>query len=151
MGLYNEPANMFVAGFIGSPQMNFTDCKVTEEGGAIALNFDGNKIVLPDGIGSKLKATDCVGKDVVLGIRPEDIHDEEAFLTSSPESVIDAFVEVTEQMGSETFLYTRIGETAYTARVNPRTTAVAQSKIKVAFDLNKIHIFDKETEVTILN
>ncbi len=151
MGLYNEPANMFVAGFIGSPQMNFTDCKVTENDGVVSIEFDGNKINLPDGIASKVKAADCIGKDVVLGIRPEDIHDEEAFLTSSPESVIDAFVEVTEQMGSETFLYTKIGETPYTARVNPRTTAVAQSKIKVAFDLNKIHLFDKETEVTILN
>ncbi len=151
MGLYNEPANMFVAGFIGSPQMNFTDCKVTEENGVVSLAFDGNTINLPDGIASKVKATDCIGKDVILGIRPEDIHDEEAFLTSSPESVIEAFVEVTEQMGSETFLYTKIGETSYTARVNPRTTAVAQTSIKVAFDLNKIHLFDKETEITILN
>ncbi len=151
MGLYNEPSNMFVAGFIGSPQMNFADCKVTEENGVVSLTFDGNTINLPDGIASKVKAADCIGKDVILGIRPEDIHDEEAFLTSSPESVIEAFVEVTEQMGSETFLYTKIGETSYTARVNPRTTATAQSKIKVALDLNKIHLFDKETEVTILN
>ncbi|MBO5008873.1 MAG: sn-glycerol-3-phosphate ABC transporter ATP-binding protein UgpC [Clostridia bacterium] len=149
--LYNEPCNMFVAGFIGSPQMNFTDCSITEEDGAIALNFDGQKIVLPDGIGAKVKATGYVGKEVVLGIRPEDLHDEQTFIDSSMESVVSAHVEVTEMMGAETYLYMKIGDTQYTARVNPRTTAVANSDIKVALDLNKIHLFDKETEMVILN
>ena len=149
IGLYNNPSNMFVAGFIGSPQMNFTDCVVGAN--CESLTFDGITITLPEGIASKLKAADCAGKEVVLGIRPEDIHDEEAFLNSSAESVVDAYVEVTEMMGAETFLYLLIGETRYTARVNPRTTAVPQANIKVAFDLNKIHIFDKETETVILN
>ncbi len=149
IGLYNNPANMFVAGFIGSPQMNFTDCVVGAN--CESLTFDGITITLPEGIASKLKAADCAGKEVVLGIRPEDIHDEEAFLNSSAESVVDAYVEVTEMMGAETFLYLLIGETRYTARVNPRTTAVPQANVKVAFDLNKIHIFDKETETVILN
>ena len=149
IGLYNNPANMFVAGFIGSPQMNFTDCVVGAN--CESLTFDGITITLPEGIVSKLKAADCAGKEVVLGIRPEDMHDEEAFLNSSPESVVDAFVEVTEMMGAETFLYMLIGETRFTARVNPRTTAVPQANIKVALDLNKIHLFDKETETVILN
>ena len=149
IGLYNNPANMFVAGFIGSPQMNFTDCVVGAN--CESLTFDGITITLPEGIASKLKAADCAGKEVVLGIRPEDIHDEEAFLNSSAESVVDAYVEVTEMMGAETFLYLLIGETRYTARVNPRTTAVPQANVKVAFDLNKIHLFDKETETVILN
>ncbi len=149
IGLYNKPTNMFVAGFIGSPQMNFTDCVVGAN--CESLTFDGHTINLPEGISNKLKAADCAGKEVVLGIRPEDMHDEEAFLNSSPESVIDAFVEVTEMMGAETFLYMLIGETRFTARVNPRTTAVPQASIKIALDLNKIHLFDKETEAVILN
>ena len=149
--LYNEPVNMFVAGFIGSPQMNFTDCVIKEEGGSIALEFDGQKIVLPEGIAAKVKETGYVGKEVVLGIRPEDLHDEEAFLNSSAESIVDAHVEITEMMGAETYLYIKIGGTQFTARVNPRSTARANDDIKIALDLNKIHLFDKETEMAILN
>jgi len=149
--LYNYPCNMFVAGFIGSPQMNFTNCEVLEQNGSIILAFDGQQIVLPEGIASKVKETGYVGKEVVLGIRPEDLHDEEAFLTSSPESAVNAHVEITEMMGAETYLYLKIGETQYTARVNPRSTAKTDDNIKIALDLNKIHLFDKETEMTILN
>ena len=151
MGLYSTPCNKFVAGFIGSPQMNFTDCFVEEKGNDVVLSFDGQSITLPSGVATKVRNSGCVGKEVTLGIRPEDIHDDELFLASSPESVIDAFVEVTELMGAETYLYAMIGNTQYTARVNPRTTAKAQSNVKLAFDLNKIHIFDKETEAVILN
>ncbi len=149
--LYNKPCNMFVAGFIGSPQMNFSDCQIAEENGNIVFKFDGQTIVLPEGIANKVKATGYVGKEVILGIRPEDIHDEETFISASPESTINAFVEVTEMMGAETYLYMKINGTSYTARVNPRSTATAQSNIKVALDLNKIHLFDKETEAVILN
>ena len=87
----------------------------------------------------------------MLGIRPEDLHDEEAFLNSSPESIVNAHVEITEMMGAETYLYLKIGETPYTARVNPRSTAQPHDDIKIALDLNKIHLFDKETEIAILN
>ena len=149
--LYNEPVNMFVAGFIGSPQMNFVDCKIETENDAVVLAFKNEKIVLPEGIGNKVKESGCVGKEVVLGIRPEDMHDEEAFLNSSPESVINAHVEVTEMMGAETYLYLKIDDTPFTARVNPRSTAKANDDIKIALDLNKIHLFDKETEVALLN
>ncbi len=151
MGLYNNPCNKFVAGFIGSPQMNFTDCVVATEGNDVTLSFDGQKIVLPAGIATKLRDAGCVDKEVILGIRPEDIYDDEAFLGASPESQVSAFVEVTELMGAETYLYAMIGDTQFTARVNPRTNAKAQAPITLAFDLNKIHIFDKETEKTILN
>jgi len=151
MGLYSNPCNKFVAGFIGSPQMNFTDCVIDDSGNNLALVFDGNKIVLPDAISEKVKATGYAGKEVILGIRPEDMHDDQMFLTSSPDSVVDAFVEVSELMGAETYLYLKIGETQFTARVNPRTNAKAQTNIKIALDLNKIHLFDKETEAVILN
>ena len=151
VNLYNKPCNMFVAGFIGSPQMNFITCTVVEEGANVALTFAGSKVVLPEGISSKVKASGCVGKEVILGIRPEDLHDEDTFLASYPDAVIEADVEVTEMLGAETYLYLKVEDTNFTARVNPRSTAAPGDKIKIGLDVNKIHIFDKETEVAILN
>ena len=151
LNLYNKPCNMFVAGFIGSPQMNFADCKAVEKDGAVCLEVAGNSIKLPKGVAAKVKEAGCIGKDVVLGIRPEDLHDEESFLSLNPDSVLTADVEVTEMMGAETYLYLKIGDNSFTARVNPRSTAKVGDTIKIGVDVNKIHLFDKETEVAILN
>jgi len=151
INLYNNPCNMFVAGFIGSPQMNFVTCQVTEADGSVALVFGGNSIKLPEGVASKVKEAGCIGKEVVLGIRPEDLHDEESFISQYPDAVIDADVEVTEMMGAETYLYLKVSEENFVARVNPRSTAAVGDKIKIGVDVNKIHLFDKETEVAILN
>ncbi|MBQ4526637.1 MAG: sn-glycerol-3-phosphate ABC transporter ATP-binding protein UgpC [Clostridia bacterium] len=151
MNLYNKPVNMFVAGFIGSPQMNFATCMVESKNNAIYLTFGQNFIKLPDGIAVKVKEADCVGKEVILGIRPEDLHDDEAFLSTYPDAVISANVEVTEQMGAETYLYLTVADYNFTARVDPRSTASVGDTIRVGVDVNKIHLFDKETEVAILN
>jgi multiple sugar transport system ATP-binding protein len=86
-----------------------------------------------------------------MGIRPEDLHDEEMFLEASPETIVDADVEVTELLGAETFLYMIVNGQNMTARVSPRSIAKAGDKIKIALDVNKIHLFDKETELTIIN
>ena len=149
--LYSTPVNLFVAGFIGSPQMNFVDCQVVENGNYVCLEFCGNSIKLTEGIAAKVREAGCVGKEVVLGIRPEDLHDEESFISAYPDATIDAYVEVTELMGAETYLYLKVGENSFTARVNPRSTAKVEDTIKIGLDLNKIHLFDKETEVSILN
>ena len=151
LNLYNKPCNMFVAGFIGSPQMNFVDCVATEKQGTVYLEFDGNAIKLPQGVASKVKEKDCIGKEIVLGIRPEDLHDEESFISMNPEAVVDAEVEVTEMMGAETYLYLKISGEAFTARVDPRCTAAVGDTIKIGLDVNKIHLFDKETELAILD
>ena len=151
LNLYNKPCNMFVAGFIGSRQMNFVTCEATEEAGATYLTFGGSKVKLPEGVATKVKEAGCIGKEVVLGIRPEDLHDEESFISANPDAVVDADVEVTEMMGAETFLYLKINGESFTARVNPRSTAAVGDTIKIAFDVNKIHLFDKETEIAILN
>ena len=151
INLYNKPANMFVAGFIGSPQMNFATCTVEENDGVVSLKFAGNEIKLPEGLATKVKEADCIGKEVILGIRPEDLHDEEAFLSLNPDAILKAHVEVTELMGAETYLYLKVGDNSFTARVDPRSTAKVDDTIKIGVDLNKIHLFDKETEVTILN
>ena len=148
--LYDEPVNMFVAGFIGSPQMNFIDATVVEEDGKIALKFGNSKVTLPDGKAAKLDKS-YVGKEVVLGIRPEDIYDDEAFIAASPNLTIDTHIEITEMMGAETYLYMMVEGKQFVARVNPRTTSKMGDDIKVALDGNNIHLFDKETELAILN
>ena len=149
--LYERPVNMFVAGFIGSPQMNFVNARVEKRGEEIHLLFGKEDIKLPEGKAKKLEGSVYVGREVVIGIRPEDIHDEAIYLESMADSVVSAKVEVVEMLGSETLLYTVVGDVDFTARVNPRTKARAGDVIKLALDTNKIHIFDKETEKTIMN
>ncbi|AUG58770.1 ABC transporter ATP-binding protein [Acetivibrio saccincola] len=154
--LYERPQNMFVAGFIGSPQMNFVDVKVEkvtdEKGGeGVALRFGKNSIKLPEGKAKRLLASEYIGKEVVMGIRPENLHDEAVYLESMSDSVVTARVEVVEMLGSETLLYVLVDDVDFIARVNPRTKAKVGDIIKIAFDANKVHLFDKETEKTIMN
>ena len=148
--LYDKPVNMFVAGFMGSPQMNMVTADLVEQGGAYYLQFGSNKVKLPESkINDEVKAH--AGAQVVFGIRPEDIHDEESFIATFPDAVIDVEVDFSELMGAETYLYLVADGNKYTARVNPRTTAKTGDKIKVAFDLSKLHIFDVDTERSIAN
>lgn len=149
--LYNEPQNLFVAGFIGSPQMNFLDAVVDIQGEDVYLKTGKHTLKLPAGKTKELKAKNYNGKTVVLGIRPEDMHDSELFISSSPASVIEADIKVYELLGAEVFLYFDVDGAQMTARVNPRTSLRAGDHAKFAIDMEKIHIFDKETEVTITN
>lgn len=150
--LYTKPVNQFVAGFIGSPQMNFVDAKLTKENDTYTVKFsDKYSIDLSESKADGEALEPYVGKDVVLGIRPEAIHDEEMFLSAAKTGIIEATVEVTELLGAETFLYLSCDMIPLTARVSPRSTARPQDVIKVAIDPNKIHIFDKETEKTIVD
>ncbi|MBO5408325.1 MAG: sn-glycerol-3-phosphate ABC transporter ATP-binding protein UgpC [Clostridia bacterium] len=146
--LYDKPVNMFVAGFMGSPQMNLVGATLTSNGDGLYLEFGSNKIKLPE---SKINdaVKEHVGKEVVFGIRPEDIHDEEAFISTFPDATINVDVDFSELMGAETYLYLLADNNKFTARVNPRTTAKTGDSIKVAFDLAKLHIFDKDTEISI--
>ena len=145
--LYNNPCNQFVAGFIGSPQMNFIDVTIEKKDSGVYAVFGDQSVKIPDGKAAAL--ADYIGKEVVLGIRPEDIHDDEAFLSTYPEATVDAYVEVTEMMGAETYLYLTVNGTACTARVNQRSATKAEDNVKVGFDCNRIHFFDKETELAI--
>ncbi len=148
--LYDKPCNEFVAGFIGSPQMNFVDATLTSKDGAVAIKFDQYEITLPADKSAALK--DYVGKEVVFGIRPEHVHDEPEFLEKiQSDSIVTANVDVTELMGAEIYLYLNINGAPITARVDPASKAKPGDNIKIAFDLNRIHIFDKETEQTITN
>ena len=149
--LYDYPCNEFVAGFMGSPQMNFINASIAKNGADYALTFGQYSIKIP---AAKYKDVDMgayVGKEVVFGIRPEDVHDEPDFLAKVSDGIVEADLEVTELMGAETYLYLTCEGNSITARVEPTSTAKANDKIKIAFDLNKMHLFDKETEKTILN
>lgn len=151
-GLYDYPDNLFVAGFMGSPQMNFFDAKLEKSGSDVFCVFGDNKIKLPKEKVAKL-ADDAFGKEIVMGIRPEDISDEADVVAENAELVIPATVVVTELMGSETYLYLNVSgrEDDAIARVDPRTSSRSGDKIKVVFNTQHMHFFDKETEKTLLS
>ena len=149
--LYQRPCNMFVAGFIGSPQMNFINATLVKKDSGLFAEFNGESILIPEGKASRPEVQEYIGKEVVIGIRPEDIHDDESFVANNPQCVAKANVDVTEMMGAETYLYLTIGGAPFVARVNQRSTAKLGDTIDVVLDSNKIHIFDKDTELTITN
>ncbi len=149
--LYDEPVNMFVAGFIGSPQMNFINVTLEKKDDGVYLVNSDLSVKLPEGKGNREELKPYYGKEIVMGIRPESIHEDQAYLAQMPESVVNVDVDLTEMMGAETFLYLKLGEIPLIARVNRRTTAQHGDSIKVAFDANKIHIFDKDTENAIIH
>ncbi len=152
--LYDSPCNLFVAGFMGSPQMNFLDAKCKISGDEAFLTIKTNNgtqdVPVPPAKAKKLIEGGYNGKDVILGIRPENIDDSEMVLATS-KCIFEAKVNVYELLGAEVFLYFDLGDTQITARVDPRTTARPGDNIKFCFDLEKMHIFDKETEQAIAN
>ncbi len=149
--LYNEPCNMFVAGFIGSPQMNFLNATCQVNGDHVVLVAGPSAIELPPEKAKKLIDGGYDGKTVVLGIRPEDVHDNPEFIAKSPNTVIEAPIRVYELLGAEVNLYFDYEDAAMTARVDPRTTARNGDVVRFALDADRIHVFDKDTEVTITN
>ena len=148
--LYDLPCNVFVAGFIGSPQMNFLEAVLIEDSGRYYLEIDGDRLLIPEE-----KATDgvrlYVGQKVKMGIRPEDIYDDDQFISANPDTVIDTTVDVSELMGSEVYLYLKYKSYTLTARVAPTTTSRTGDNIKAALNMKKLHLFDIETEAAIVN
>ncbi len=150
--LYSEPCNLFVAGFIGSPQMNFIDAAVGEKDGALTLSFGKNVITLPESKAAPLRAGGYVGKVVVLGVRPEDVIEENEHAEGKHLSeIIDATVTVYELLGSEAMIYADVDGGSISAHISAANPVRMGSDIKVAFDLDKIHAFDKETELAIVH
>ncbi len=149
--LYDRPQNLFVAGFMGSPQMNFIDAKVEVKGDTAYLNVADLSIPLPPAKSKKLVDGGYNGKTVTFGIRPEDIYDSQMMVEAKAESTFSTTIRVYELLGAEVFLYADIAEFPITARVDPRTTARPGDKVKFAMDVEKIHVFDKETEKVITN
>ena len=168
--LYDYPANLFVAGFIGTPQMNFFDATLTGTKDNVYVEFEGGKIKVPHAKAAKIINIDDylnTGKPVVFGVRPEDFHDEAAYIANSKETVVKVKVDVVEKLGAETLLYCVFdkgqeeenpdeikslvdGATQLTAKVDSRSTTDRDQKIEIAIDIMHTHLFDKETEFTIL-
>ena len=136
--LYTKPGNLFVAGFMGSPQMNFLDAKIVEKGSDLIANIGEHSVIIPAAKAKILKDKGYVGKTVVMGIRPEDIHDSQMFIEASPSEPMSSVVKVYELLGAEVFLYFDVDGTQVTARVDPRTTAKTGDPIKFAFDMENL-------------
>ena len=149
--LYDYPVNMFVAGFIGTPQMNFINGTLVKKGNDVYFQFEENSIKVPADKANDPALQEYMGQEVVIGIRPESISDQPSEAAALEDSVVDSYVEVTELMGAEIYLYLTIGETNLTARVSARSTSRAGDTIKIAFDTARMHIFDKDTEKCIVH
>ena len=145
--VYARPANMFVAGFIGSPAMNFFPASLEQSNGSINVRAAGIDLALPEEVAAKARSHN--GRDVVLGVRPEDIHDGRRVQPngSKPASVK---VDVVEHMGSETYVYFTAGEsTTFTARMDSSIEAQPGDSLPVVFDTHKVHLFDPSTEMAL--
>lgn len=151
--LYDNPANLFVACFLGSPQMNVFKAKLVEEGGNLyALIGERNKVMIPKARALRIIDKNIIGSEVLLGIRPEDVRYEKALVEAHPESVIEATVDVIENLGNETILYLNIdGKDDYTiARVGARDSFKQGDVVKMYFATEHAHLFDATTEYTLM-
>ncbi|KAF1303061.1 ABC transporter ATP-binding protein [Candidatus Enterococcus willemsii] len=144
--VYDTPENVFVAGFIGSPAMNFFN--VTLNNGVVTDGY-GLKLRIPEGRNKVLVEKGYEGKQLIFGIRPEDINSEQVAIDASPESTVHSEVVVSELLGAETMLYTKIGETEFISKVDARDYHKPGEMIDLAFNINKAHFFDKDTEEVI--
>jgi multiple sugar transport system ATP-binding protein len=142
--LYDLPDNLFVAGFIGSPAMNFFPAKLKKEDGTLFVDADAFTVEIPAGRNDVYMPQ--VDKNVIFGIRPEDIHNPEFAPPGITAHPVEAKVDVTELMGNEIFVYLSSGEHTYIARVDPRTRVQMGDDMQVVFNMDNMHIFDQESE-----
>ena len=155
--LYDYPCNMFVAGFIGTPQINFITGKLVKKGEDVFFEFGNSSIKVPAEKVEKEEFKPYIGKEVIAAVRPELLHDEPLYLSKFTDSTIEAYVEFTELMGAEIYLYLKAGEDKegedinIISRVSSRSTAKAGDTIKIAIDSSRMHFFDKETEQIIVH
>jgi multiple sugar transport system ATP-binding protein len=145
--LYDGPNNLFVAGFIGSPAMNFFNAEMIQDGGDILVKTDTFSVKVPED--RKAAYQGHLGKPVIFGLRPEDIHDPNFAPPKIIPQNVEATVDLTELMGNEIFLFLKTGESEFVARVDPRTSYKMGDKATMAFNMGNMHIFDKETEQVI--
>ena len=168
INLYDHPANQFVAGFIGSPQMNFFDAELIGKDGKVYVKFGSDTVLLPkEKVNAIMNLEQYLntGKPIVFGIRPEDLHDDPLWVADSTKPKITVNIDVVEALGAETLIYCKTmdvvaageGESIYAnaanliARVNSRSTSKAGDTAQIALDIIHCHMFDKETEMTILD
>ena len=150
--LFDKPANLFVATFIGTPQMNTVKARLTPRDGKMYAVFGENALRIPDLTVKKLKSDIYIGKDIYLGVRPENLNDDAEFVAENPGCAFEADVEMTELMGSETYLYLSVNgvEGNMVARVDPRSRTAAGQRVKIAADPARLYMFDAKTGENIL-
>jgi multiple sugar transport system ATP-binding protein len=142
--LYDYPNSLFVAGFIGSPAMNFFPAKLVKDGNKMIVDTGDFKVQIPAAHAAPYQ--NMSGKDVIFGIRPENIHDPEFAPQNILGEKISSRVDVTELMGNETLLYLVSGKNTFVGRVDPRSKLRVSDTTQVIFDMDKFHIFDASTE-----
>ncbi|NLI01027.1 MAG: sn-glycerol-3-phosphate ABC transporter ATP-binding protein UgpC [Chthonomonadales bacterium] len=149
LNLYNHPANMFVAGFIGSPAMNMIPVTVKQQGDAFVADAGSFQVELPRSMADKVQAE--VGKQCMLGIRPEDIYDRnlEGLVKPTPGNTVKVGVDVVEPLGNDVEMYLAAGEHQLIAMIDNKTKAKSGDQIEVIFDMDKSHLFDKQTEAAV--
>jgi len=146
--LYDKPVNKFVAGFIGSPSMNFIEGTIEEKKGAMYFNEENFEVKIPESMTEKLKGH--TGVEITMGIRPEDIYDKVYAPNASADNTLNATVEVVEQLGSENLVYLTTGKTPFIAKMDTDADISVNQEIELVFDMNKSHFFDAKTEKVII-
>lgn len=141
--LYNEPVNQFVAGFMGSPSMNFFNATLHD---GRVTDGEGLDVAVPEGQLKVLKAQGYDQKKMIVGIRPEDIHAEQIALEAMSDSIVKTKVVVSEFLGAESMLYCTAGKSKFTAQVDARNYHNPGENVEVAFEMSKAHFFDSETK-----
>jgi multiple sugar transport system ATP-binding protein len=142
--LYDTPTNIFVAGFIGSPAMNFLDARLVERDGKVVVECKDYLLEIPDDKADTYRPH--LGQEIVFGIRPEDTHDPSYAPPGINTALVDAKVDVTELMGNEVIVYLVTEQTQFLGRFDPRTAARVGNTVQVALNMDRLHIFDKQTE-----
>jgi len=147
--LYDTPTNVFVAGFIGSPSMNFFDATLVGNANEMYVQSDTFKLRVPDEKAQRYAEKGYAGKEIVFGIRPNDVYDPEFHAPGIMGQRVKCKVDVTEMMGNEIFLYLLTGSKEFVARVDPRSSARVNDEMEAVFDMHRMHLFDRETEEAI--
>jgi len=150
--LYDNPINTFVAGFIGMPPMNFINATINVDGSDVYVTFENVTVKLPERYAVE-EVMERDGQEVIFGVRPEAITDEATYVTEHPETAFAADVDVVEMLGAETYLYVTVnGALPLTCRVDPTTSqSTVGQVVDLAIDTNRIHLFDKDTEQSIIS
>jgi len=145
--LYDFPANLFVAGFIGSPAMNFFPAKLTKSDGKLTVDGGSFHVHIPESRMAVYQPHE--GKSVIFGIRPEDIHNPKFAPPGIEAQPVDSKVDVSELLGNEILVYLKTGDSSFVARVDPRSRYSIGDDVQVVFNMENMHIFDKESEMAI--
>jgi len=152
LNLYNRPVNRFVAGFIGSPAMNFLDGAVASDNGSVFIETSYLRLELPPERAEKVRDGGYVGRDVIFGIRPEDMHDcQLSHVPSTDGNTGTVRIDVMEPMGDRVVVYALVGEATVLCSLDSNTAAVEETDLEIVFDMSKCHLFDKDTEDSLLH